>query len=207
MKELNALYFVAHTFPRHIYFGGLRQPNLLEFAIQQSNLIKVLLQACKTVSFLTLHALLDLWTVDRPHNKQRFQLNYLVNSYVTVFRARIFLKLFEYKSIPSIESIFKGANWLERENWDMFGVFFYDHPDLRRILSDYGFGGFPMRKDFPPTGFSQVRFDDAAGLIVHEPLTLQQIFRYFYFSAPWLVSSTPKYLDVERNPRRQTQNK
>ena len=85
----------------------------------------------------------------------------------------------------SLNSLFPSANWLERETWDMFGVFFKNHPDLRRILTDYGFEGFPLRKDFPLSGYTEVRYDDEKKRVVLEPLQITQEYRYFDFLSPW----------------------
>ena len=100
---------------------------------------------------------------------------------------RIFLNISnsELESVSSIESIFKSANWFEREVWDMFGVYFLNHPDLRRILTDYGFEGYPLRKDFPLSGYTQVRYDEELKRVILEPLELTQEYRYFNFISPW----------------------
>jgi len=89
------------------------------------------------------------------------------------------------QGVPSVSEIFSSANWLERECYDMFGVLFYNHPDLRRILTDYGFDGYPLRKDFPLTGFLEVRFDDEINRVVFEPVAVTQEYRYFDFISPW----------------------
>lgn len=100
---------------------------------------------------------------------------------------RIVLRCFatEYISLPTVSDTFSSANWLEREVWDMYGVFFSGHKDLRRILTDYGFSGFPLRKDFPLTGYSEVRYDDSKKQVVLEPLEVSQEFRLFNFKSPW----------------------
>ena len=88
-------------------------------------------------------------------------------------------------SVASVVDLWPSANWFERETWDMFGIFFEDHPDLRRILTDYGFDGYPLRKDFPLSGFFEARYHDAKKRVVYEPLQLSQEFRYFDFASPW----------------------
>ena len=112
--------------------------------------------------------------------KHEYLLSYKLNT-------RIIIKLntSDTKPVDSVTSIFKGANWYEREVWDLFGVFFSNHPDLRRILTDYGFEGFPFRKDFPQTGFVEVRYDDQKKYVLYEPLEMTQEFRSFDFLSPW----------------------
>lgn len=129
--------------------------------------------------------LIDITCVDFPENKQRFSIIYNVLS--IKFRTRIRLSITANELIPveSIVDIFPCANWLEREIWDMFGIIFSNHPDLRRILNDYGFEGFPLRKDFPLMGFVEVRYDDEQRRIVYEPVELAQQYRSFSFVNPW----------------------
>lgn len=129
--------------------------------------------------------LFDLWADDFPEFLKRFRISYgLLNVYTT---RRIFLSIAnsELESVSSIESIFKSANWFEREVWDMFGIYFLNHPDLRRILTDYGFEGYPLRKDFPLSGYTQVRYDEELKRVILEPLELTQEYRYFNFISPW----------------------
>ena len=118
----------------------------------------------------------------------RFQLVYTLLSHY--FRGRIIVSVFlkESEDISSIFNLFRGSSWLEREIWDMFGIFFNNHPDLRRILTDYGFDGFPLRKDFPITGYSEIRYDDTQKCIVYEPLELTQEYRIFDTLSPWALS-------------------
>jgi NADH-quinone oxidoreductase subunit C len=115
----------------------------------------------------------------------RFQLTYTLLSHY--FKSRIIVLCFfkDGEDINSVSEVFKASVWLEREIWDMFGVFFINHPDLRRILTDYGFEGFPLRKDFPVTGYSEVRYDDSQKCLVYESLELSQEFRIFDTLSPW----------------------
>ena len=129
--------------------------------------------------------LLDITAIDFPGRKERFELMYHFLSPSKGHRLLIKSRLQENKPIDSASPLFKSSIWLEREVWDLFGIFFYKHPDLRRILTDYGFDGFPLRKDFPLTGYVEVRYDDEKKRIVEEPVELSQEFRYFDFSSPW----------------------
>lgn len=129
--------------------------------------------------------LLDVTAVDFPERASRFEVVYHLLSPRWNSRLRIKVPVDELTPVPSIVPVFNSANWFEREVWDMYGVFFTGHPDLRRILTDYGFTGHPLRKDFPLSGFSEVRYDYGKKRVVQEPLELTQEFRYFDFSSPW----------------------
>jgi NADH/F420H2 dehydrogenase subunit C len=146
---------------------------------------KLLLNFLKLHSSLQFSALVDLFGIDTLFQKNRFNVVYsLLNHFSNI---RIFIKTScsKLESLNSIVSIFKAANWLERETWDMFGIFFTDHPDLRRILTDYGFRGYPLRKDFPLVGYNQIRYDDIQERLVYEPVSLSQKYRIFFFASPW----------------------
>lgn len=129
--------------------------------------------------------LVDITAVDFPERKARFEVVYHLLSPRWNNRIRIKVPVDELTSVPSIVPVYNAANWFEREVWDMFGVYFSGHPDLRRLLTDYGFTGFPLRKDFPLTGYTEVRYDYVKKRVVSEPLELSQEFRYFDFSSPW----------------------
>ncbi len=127
----------------------------------------------------------DVAGVDFPDRTKRFDVIYHFLSFKHNNRLRIKVTISEDEIIPSITSIFPAANWFEREAFDMYGIQFKDHPDLRRILTDYGFEGYPLRKDFPLTGNVEIRYDEIDKKIIHEPVNLQQDFRSFDIQSPW----------------------
>jgi NADH-quinone oxidoreductase subunit C len=130
-------------------------------------------------------AFIDISGVDYPVRDKRFEVVYHLLSPRQNQRIRVKVSTDEETPIPSVIEVFPAANWYEREVYDLYGVFFTDHPDLRRILTDYGFEGHPLRKDFPLTGFVEVRYDDEAKRVVYEPVELRQEFRNFDFLSPW----------------------
>ncbi|NJO24222.1 MAG: NADH-quinone oxidoreductase subunit C [Sphingomonadales bacterium] len=129
--------------------------------------------------------LIDICGVDYPERENRFDVVYHLLSPRRNQRIRIKCETGEETAVPSVVDVFPSANWFEREAYDMFGILFSDHPDLRRILTDYGFQGHPLRKDFPLTGYVEVRYDDAQKRVVYEPVKLTQEFRSFDFMSPW----------------------
>lgn len=129
--------------------------------------------------------LMDVCGVDWPQRTERFDVVYHLLSLTRNQRLRVKVSTDEATPVPSVTSVHPGANWFERETWDLFGVFFAGHPDLRRILTDYGFEGHPLRKDFPLTGYVEVRYDDEQKRVVYEPVKLTQDFRSFDFLSPW----------------------
>jgi NADH dehydrogenase (ubiquinone) Fe-S protein 3 len=146
-----------------------------------------------TIFFLKKHSknqfelLSDIFSIDLLSNMNfyRFQVLYSLLSLRFNIRINLIINVHEYQKINSIFYIFKNASWFEREIWDMFGIFFFNHNDLRRILSDYGFEGFPLRKDFPLSGFFEIRYDDKKKRIVYEVIETSQEFRLFEFKSPW----------------------
>lgn len=129
--------------------------------------------------------LVDVCGVDYPEREERFEVVYHLLSLKHNQRIRVKVSTDEDTPVPSVVGVFSTANWFEREVWDLYGVFFSDHPDLRRILTDYGFEGHPQRKDFPLTGYVEVRYDDEQKRVVYEPVKLTQEFRRFDFLSPW----------------------
>lgn len=130
-------------------------------------------------------SIIDICGVDYPGRDKRFDVVYHLMSPTLNARVRIKLVTDEDTPVPSATSVFPGADWYEREAYDMYGILFSGHPDLRRLLTDYGFDGYPLRKDFPLTGFTEVRYDDETKRVVYEPVNLRQEFREFDFESPW----------------------
>lgn len=139
----------------------------------------------KQLQVFSIRSLMDICVTDYPQRNVRFEMLYC---YLSLHNnLRVFSKFFvsELDFVQSLCQVFRSANWLEREAWDLFGVFFSNHPNLRRILTDYGFKGFPFRRDFPLTGYVEVRYDDESSSVVYEPLEVSQEFRSFNFRSPW----------------------
>ena len=134
---------------------------------------------CRFVNFI------DITAADYPEREQRFDVVYHLLSPYKNARVRIKLEAGEGDVVPSATAVFRGAEWFEREVFDLYGVMFSGHPDLRRILTDYGFQGHPLRKDFPTTGYVEVRYDDELKRVVYEPVKLVQEFRQFDYLSPW----------------------
>jgi NADH-quinone oxidoreductase subunit C len=129
--------------------------------------------------------LVDITAVDYPERDQRFDVVYHLLSMYRNHRVRVKVAVRDDEMVPSLVDLHPGANWFEREVFDMFGILFSGHPDLRRILTDYGFRGHPLRKDFPTTGYTEVRYDEALKRVVYEPVKLVQEYRQFDFMSPW----------------------
>ncbi len=144
-----------------------------------------IVKAFKENENLKFNQFIDLTAVDYPNKKNRFEMVYIFLS--VEFNIRIILKFFinEDDAVESLTNLFPSANWYEREVWDLFGIVFNNHPDLRRLLTDYGFIGHPLRKDFPLSGNVEVKYDLNAKKVVYEPLNLTQSFREFEFESPW----------------------
>jgi len=152
--------------------------------INENNLIEVL-QFLKSNEKCKFRQLIDIAGVDYPEEEKRFQLVYLLLSHERNERIKLSIKFQSDEIINSITKIFSSANWMEREVFDMYGIKFKNHPDLRRILTDYGFKGHPLRKDFPLTGFNEVRYSEKEKKVIYEPVKLEQNYRNFDFESPW----------------------
>ncbi|MEE3000756.1 MAG: NADH-quinone oxidoreductase subunit C [Pseudomonadota bacterium] len=134
--------------------------------------------------------LMELCGVDYPERENRFDIVYCLLSLSLNQRVRVKIQTDATSAVPSVINVFNSANWWEREAWDLFGIYFSDHSDLRRILSDYGFDGHPLRKDFPLTGYVELRYDDEKKRVIYEPVKLSQEFRQFDFLSPWEGANT-----------------
>ena len=152
--------------------------------IDSDNLISSIL-FLKTNEKCRFKQLIDITAVDYPEKEKRFKVVYLLLSHENNLRILINININEKTPVPSITKIFPAANWMEREVFDMYGISFKDHPDLRRILTDYGFEGYPLRKDFPLTGHTEVRYSEEKKKVIYEPVKLDQQYRDFDFESPW----------------------
>ena len=152
--------------------------------IDVENLISVIL-FLKTNEKCKFKQLIDITAVDYPQREKRFKIVYLLLSHENNLRVIININIHENEIVPSITKIFPSSNWMEREVFDMYGISFKDHPDLRRILTDYGFEGYPLRKDFPLTGHTEVRYSETKKKVITEPVKLDQQYRDFDFESPW----------------------
>jgi len=158
--------------------------NQLQISISTNQILDVV-DFIKNDEACEFRQITDIAGVDFPDRQKRFDVIYHFLSFKHNSRLRIKIIIGEDESIPSITSIFPAANWFEREAFDMYGIQFKDHPDLRRILTDYGFEGYPLRKDFPLSGNVEIRYDEIDKKIIHEPVNLQQDFRSFDIQSPW----------------------
>ena len=156
----------------------------LYVTINSEDLLDVIL-LLKTNKNIKFRQLIDITAVDYPESQKRFKIVYLLLSHE--FNQRIILNYFisENEKISSLTKIFPSANWMEREVFDMYGINFNDHPDMRRILTDYGFEGHPLRKDFPLTGHNEVRYSEDEKKVIYEPVKLEQNYRNFDYESPW----------------------
>ena len=152
------------------------------------------LKSKKGLSFATL---IDITAIDFPAKEKRFQLIYHFLSMTENKRCKIITSVSDQETVNSVTPVFECANWFEREIFDLFGIRFSSHPDLRRILTDYGFEGHPLRKDFPTTGFLEVRYDEVEKRVIYEPTSLTQEYRDFDFLSPW--DNPNVYTDITKN--------
>jgi NADH/F420H2 dehydrogenase subunit C len=189
LKILNFIENLLNAIPKYIKNLEIINDQVV-ISVSSYNLKKVLNFLKKNINFQQVQ-LIDITAVDLLVSNERFVLVYQLLS--LRFNCRVTIKVFLEKNsnslfseiIPSITPIYKSAGWLEREVWDMFGIFFSGHFDLRRILTDYGFQGFPLRKDFPLTGFCELRYDEELKTVFYDSLELSQEFRFFDFQSPW----------------------
>ena len=181
LKDLNE--FLLSNFSEDI-ISSVIEHNHLIITIVDSSLEKItsLLKNNNVCQFRTL---IDITAIDYPEQEERFCLVYHYLSMQQNIRIRIKSFVKEEQIVPSITNLFPSANWFEREVFDMYGILFSNHPDMRRILTDYGFQGHPLRKDFPTTGYLELRYDQEKKKVIYEPVKLTQEFRKFDFMSPW----------------------
>ena len=174
--------------------------NQIYLSIDSNDIIDVIL-FMKTNENTKFRQLIDITAVDFPEKEQRFRIVYLLLSHEFNTRVLIEFDISEGEKVPSLTKIFPSANWMEREVFDMYGITFKDHPDLRRILTDYGFQGHPLRKDFPLTGNTEVRYSEDEKKVISEPVKLEQNFRNFDYESPWEGTNYIKD-EIENNDKK-----
>ena len=172
---------LLEKFPKDII---IRNHQYIEINIKKDSIIKVL-KKLKEDQDLKYDQLIDITAIDYPSREERFEVIYILLSMTHNKRSIVKTSLKDRENIESVTSIFKSADWYERECYDLFGIRFLNHPDLRRIMTDYNFEGHPLRKDFPLTGHTEVRYDDLEKKVVYEPVKLTQEYRNFDYMSPW----------------------
>ena len=189
---------VAAALPRHVLSAELINDEVV-LRVEARGLLRVLtfLRDDQNCQF---KQLMDVTAVDYPEREKRFDVVYNLLSPKQNQRVRVKLSADENTPVPTATGIYSSANWFEREVWDLFGIFFSEHPDLRRILTDYGFEGHPLRKDFPLTGYVEVRYDEDQKRVVNEPVKLQQELRTFDFMSPWEGMLQPRGEEADAEP-------
>ena len=175
--------YVAEALPQEVLGTEIELDELMVRA-RRDLIVKVLTFLRDDVN-CRFQQLMDVCGVDYPEREKRFEVVYNLLSLTHNMRIRIKVETDEETPVPSVSGVFSSATWWEREAWDLFGIYFSEHPDLRRIMTDYGFDGHPLRKDFPLTGYVEVRYDDEQKRVVYEPVKLTQEFRTFDFLSPW----------------------
>lgn len=181
LSELGA--YVEQAFPDQVVRQGLINGELV-VQVQHTGLVAMARFLRDDPSCL-FKQVMDICGVDYPEREKRFEIVYNLLSLKHNARLRLKVLTDEDTAVPSVAAVWPAANWFEREVWDLYGVFFSDHPDLRRLLTDYGFDGHPLRKDFPLTGYVEVRYDEEQRRVIYEPVKLTQEFRSFDFLSPW----------------------
>ena len=181
--------------------SSIIENNELLIETEESELLDVV-QFLKSNEKCKFRQLIDIAGVDYPENEKRFELIYLFLSHEHNLRIKLLIKFQINQTIVSLTKIFPSANWMEREVFDMYGVKFKNHPDLRRILTDYGFKGHPLRKDFPLTGFNEVRYSEKEKKVIYEPVKLEQNYRNFDFESPWEGTSYIKEIKENKNDKK-----
>ena len=182
LKDLGE--YIASALPQDVLRAEVNRCGELTLDVRTASVVKVL-TFLKDDTGCLFKQLVDVCGVDWPAREQRFDVVYHLLSMKHNQRVRVKVATDEETAVASVTGVFSSAGWFEREVWDMYGVIFSGHPDLRRILTDYGFEGHPLRKDFPLTGYVEMRYDDEAKRVVYEPVKLTQDFRSFDFLSPW----------------------
>ena len=181
--------------------SSIIENNELLVETEEAELLEVV-QFLKSNENCKFRQLIDIAGVDYPENEKRFELIYLFLSHEHNLRIKLLIKFQINQTIVSLTKIFPSANWMEREVFDMYGVKFKNHPDLRRILTDYGFKGHPLRKDFPLTGFNEVRYSEKEKKVIYEPVKLEQNYRNFDFESPWEGTNYIKEIKDNKNDKK-----
>jgi NADH-quinone oxidoreductase subunit C len=181
LKELGD--YVAAAFPQDIVETSIGHDELM--VVVRRDAVTRLLGFLRDDAQCLFKILVDICGVDYPERPERFDIVYNLLSIKNNQRIRVKATADEASPVPSATGLFSAAGWFEREAWDLYGIYFADHPDLRRILTDYGFEGHPLRKDFPLTGYVELRYDEVQKRVVYEPVKLKQEFRSFDFMSPW----------------------
>jgi NADH-quinone oxidoreductase subunit C len=187
LKDLGEL--IATELPGEVTATGIAKGELC-VSVRSDSIVKVLTFLRDNIN-CQFKLLMDVCGVDYPDREERFDVVYNLLSMTHNQRVRVKVRTAEKQPVPSVVSVFSSANWWEREAWDLFGIYFSGHPDLRRILTDYGFEGHPLRKDFPLTGYVEIRYDDEQKRVIYEPVTMAQDFRSFDFISPWEAMDAP----------------
>jgi len=156
------------------------------WVVVERDMLLPLVEFLKTSQLFKCTQLLDIFALDFPRHEKRYQVNFTLLSPTFNRRFIISVRMVE-PMLPSVSRLFVDANWLEREVWDMHGIYFVEHTDLRRLLTDYGFEGFPLLKDYPLSGYAELRYDQELKTCIQEPIHVSQEYRYFDFLSPWLV--------------------
>lgn len=195
--------YVAAALPRDVVSADIVYDELVVSA--NAGTVVKLLTFLRDDSNCQFGLLVDLCGVDYPDRDMRFEVVYILLSLTLNQRIRVKIAVADGVPVPSVTGVFSSAGWYEREAWDLFGIYFSDHPDLRRLLTDYGFEGHPLRKDFPLTGRVEMRYDEAQKRIVYDSVNLTQEYRRFDFMSPWegmardLPGDEKATLDVDKN--------
>ena len=184
MENLNSLERTINSELTSKIISSSIKHNQIYINIEENDLTEVIL-FLKSNSITKFRQLIDITAVDYPDRDRRFKMIYLLLSHETNSRIIVDYDIKEGEVVTSLTSIYPSANWMEREVFDMYGIDFKDHPDLRRILTDYGFKGHPLRKDFPLTGHNEVRYSEEEKKVIYEPVKLEQNYRNFDYESPW----------------------